>query len=347
MSRQYFFLPLFFVLILVLGWFSSWGQIESSQFNQLTTSLTGTPQSGVSQELRQELIENLDRLVSYQHYYHSLNGRFTLVLNRIGLPLSLRVSSEYDVRVLVASSDELLIHAVSEKNGKVLDRVSIDQDYKIHANFLIPAPRRSYLRATALKHLRLLREAPRGVVVPERGVYQGYFEYSVKTSSDDHVHAFAHGIKAPVVGDRIELNSSNDQELAMELESILTDEWSGNAGEWFAEWSGEQEFLAQNIFLGETGRYAKDRSELARTTRFQLYSSQLPNDSLCQLPTDSPDDLLKIDSSKESSRQQGVSARDFWGARRSLSSIPVSTSLRVIPLGKIEIEPMDPNDSAE
>jgi hypothetical protein len=58
-------------------------------------------------------------------------------------------------------------------------------------------------------------------------------------------------------------------------------------------------------------------------------------------------DLLKIDSSKESSRQQGVSARDFWGARRSLSSIPVSTSLRVIPLGKIEIEPMDPNDSAE
>ncbi len=36
-------------------------------------------------ELRQELMQYLDRLVRYEHYYRELNGRFTRDLTRLGI----------------------------------------------------------------------------------------------------------------------------------------------------------------------------------------------------------------------------------------------------------------------
>ncbi len=272
MLRQYFFLPLFFSFLVGLRWFSALEAVDVSKSDPSVSA-----QASVSQQLlRQELIEDLDRLASYEHYYHSLTGRFTLVLNRIGFQFSSRIRAEYDIRIVVASADFFLLNAISEKDGKIFDVVSVDQDFQVHSKFALPSPRREYLRAQAFKHLRLLREAPQGVSIPETGIYRGYFEYSLRSSSSQELHAFALGVKSPVDGDLIELSASSDEGLTLELESILAGdpvERSLARVEGAEEGlSVGQEALAQTIFLGEMGRYPKDLQELSKITRFQLRS---------------------------------------------------------------------------
>jgi hypothetical protein len=332
MVRQYFFLPFFFISILALGWLSNLEQMK----NLASRSLVSDSEDAAQRVIRQELMEDLDRLVSYEHYYHSLNGRFTLLLNRVGLPFSSRVSAEYDIRVLIASSDHLLVNAVSEKNGKIIDVVSVDQDYQVHANFQLPVPRRPHLKANALKYLRLMRQVPKGVSLPEGGVYRGYFIYSSQPSSDGQLHVSALGVKDPVQGEKIDLNSSTDEELSTELESILAGEWSGGAGEWSSEWNVQQEVLAQKIFLGETGRPAGDREELARVTRFQLHLDSSPGGSGL------PIEVIDLGIGSED-RVTG----DSHSTQRSLGSIGAPAALGVVQSGRLEIEPIDLKESTE
>ncbi len=308
MFRQYLFLPLFFALMLGMRWFSTHGELAG-----LTHSRVIDParvQSQVALSVRQELMEDLDRLVTYENYYHAMEGRFTLLLNRVGFRPSPRVLAEYDIRVQVATADLLLIQVVSEKGGQVLDRVTVDQDFQVHSSFVLPAPDRRFLVAKALTHLKRLREAPEGVLLPERGIYTGYFDYSVVTSSNQEPIAVALGLKVPVQGDRFELSSSNEQEMTLQLETILASEWKERQNSGRDESQRDQELLAQRIFFGEIGHYAQDREEL-----FQVIG----------IP------FLSESNSEASS--------DLIGDRALAGSVSASSPGRK---SQIEIEPIDP-----
>ncbi len=272
MFRQYLFLPLIFALLAGLKWLSYAESMNPRSVTMAQVGASDPSRLGV----RQDLMEDLDRIVSYEHYYHSLHGRFTLLLNRIGFPLSSSVIAEYDIRVSVATADFLLINAIAEKDGKMLELVSIDQDFRVHSSFPLPEPRRQFLVAQAMKRLRVLRSTPQGEVAAEPGIYQGYFQYSLKTASDQDQHAYAIGLKPPVQGEKIELHTANDEEMALALESILAGDASGDSEGASLDRFREQEYLAQRIFLGETGRFPRDREELGRVTRFQLAPERDP-----------------------------------------------------------------------
>src|SRR4051812_10899959 len=63
---------------------------------------------------RREALEVLDRIVSYERYYHSLYGHFTKFLNRIGLAVPKNVSDVYEIRIVEASERILVVSALSE-----------------------------------------------------------------------------------------------------------------------------------------------------------------------------------------------------------------------------------------
>ena len=234
MRRQYFFIPLFLSGLAGLACFA----MLEGQFNRKMgharydeqprmREFGGWPSQTADAEndhqdlsqamLRQELMEYLDRLVFYENSYRALHGRFTFLSNRLGLSLSRRLAQQYEIRVSMASSDYLLVDAISERDGKILDRVSVDQDYKVHANFNLPDPNAQYLKVQAFKYLRVLRQLPDGSKPNEVGIYQNYFVYSLKDSSQKDRHAFAVGIRPPVMGVQIELTPTNELELGLAL----------------------------------------------------------------------------------------------------------------------------------
>jgi hypothetical protein len=275
MLKKYSFFPVFAVLLGGLAWWSM--QVESAVLRE---SRSGNISSRLGDDPnRRELIESLDRIVSYEHYYHSVYGHFTKLLNRIGLVIPRTVSDLYDIRVTEASNDRLLITAYSELNGKMLDLVSIDQDFQLHANFSIPQPRSEYLRTFALKQLRLMKELPAGQIVAEQGVFKGYFEYIMEKDSDGQMMPVAMGIRPPVAGMKLEPNdflgeSNVDQEVIISdlADDGSEDSASSQLGQHPTQPGGleEETYLAQQIFYGEVGRYARSWSELARIANFKF-----------------------------------------------------------------------------
>lgn len=270
MRRHYLFLPLIFLALLGLRVGSAMAPALSDGGQLGLGGSVG--ESSVSRDpshrelVRQALLEDLDRLVTNERYYHSLKGRFTFLLSRLGFSFSSRVLGEYDVRVVVATADYLLVSAVSENEGKILDTVTIDQDYQVHSNFSLPVPRPKFLRAQALKHLRRLRDTGVGIPLKEWGVYTGYYNYTVKAASSSDLYAFAVGVKSPVLGEEIDLNASNYDQRAIELESILATEWNEQFQAGMRPFENEIALLAETVFLGETGRYPKDRDEMSKLT---------------------------------------------------------------------------------
>jgi len=219
-------------------------------------------------EHRIELVEALDRIVAYQHYYHSVYGHYTKLLNRIGFSISRPLTDLYDIRVTEASKDHLSVTAFSEDGGKMLDQVSIDQDFQLHANFPIPTPRAEYLKSQAIKYLRLLKEAPNGQMIAEQGVFKGYFEYSTRTDSSGERSAVAKGILAPVVGFNLEMGQGGLRGTP-DLESVKRS-LTGQQGTRNTTSLEEEAYLAQKIFHGETGRYAESWSELEEIAHFRF-----------------------------------------------------------------------------
>lgn len=263
------------VLLSTLGW---WAQaIQSPQERPQDSGLKSSASSLSSdQTLRQrELVETLDHLVAYEHYYRSVYGHFTKLLNRIGCQIPKRVMKNYEIRVAEASSEKLVITAFSEIDGKTADLISIDQEFEVHANFALPLPRPEHLRARAIKHLRLLREAPAFQTVEEQGVYRNYFKFEVRTDSKDRKVAFAVGIRPPVRGVQIESVGMDLSEAKRVGESRppqisdLTEDMVVKDTVKVPAASPEEANLAQRIFYGEMGRYAKSASELARIAYFE------------------------------------------------------------------------------
>lgn len=296
MSHRYSLIVLFVFLIAGLAW---WGRYvpgsvaTSSEFlgATLNESLTvrTDPMHGLGSQtevidtgkdaLRRELLEALDRLITYELYYRSIYGRFTKLMSRVGMTLPQRVSQVYQIQIVEATADRLRIAAFSDAERGKPEYVTVDQDFKIQANFKIPLARVEYLRFQAMKHLRQLSHTQLGQSIEEQGLFKGYFRFEVRPDSEGQKVAFAVGIRQPVVGVRLQYGltsqshweQSEDPHLDLvefpdfHRPSQLGQDESGDV------LSSEEEVrLAQKIFYGEIGRYAKTMSELSKIVTFQF-----------------------------------------------------------------------------
>jgi hypothetical protein len=238
-------------------------------------ALTG-PRPDASPETRRQLIEVLDRLVSYQQYYREVYGHYTRLLGRIGYAIPDPVSRVFEVRVLEASTDRLLITAFSEEDGKTADVLTIDQDFRLQANFELPAPSPEFLRAQAYRLLRAYRDSDRSAPPAENGIYRGYFRFALRSDSQDRRTALATGTRAPVEGVQLELGPGAEIPADAEPESPLlaaeegTAPRTGEASSRSSMSTLEEAFLAQKIFRGEIGRYARSWAELSRIAHFRF-----------------------------------------------------------------------------
>lgn len=293
LKQRVIFFSFVFSLIGLLAWLSD----RDYWVNQSNGS-SSAPSVEMGQEnllqrreaQRSELLETLDRIVVFEHYYRSVHGRFTRLVNRTGLSFSKELSKLYDIRVSQATSDRLLVTAFSEGNGKTEDVASLDENFQLHANFAIPAPREEYLKLTVMKHLRnLLNKNGTKDPISEMTLYKGYFSYEIKEDSKGKKYAFAYGVRKPVEDLKLSYQEgSSDEELTLDEGQLAA--LSGLIGEDNADNPhskscvgdartsdqldncdevGGDAHLAQEIFRGELGRYAKSWAELSKVAHFR------------------------------------------------------------------------------
>jgi hypothetical protein len=153
------------------------------------------------QEIRQTLIEALDRLVRYQHYFHDIHGRFTRDIARLSLPARLAsgdletLRRHYEISVIEVQPKRFLLMATGVKNT---DRVTVDESARLNANFVVPPPTKAYLLEEADRMLGL-----RALGVPaQEGIYASYWQVEKAPEGTDWV---AIGTRRPVLGERREL----------------------------------------------------------------------------------------------------------------------------------------------
>ncbi|HAR41462.1 MAG TPA: hypothetical protein DCS07_02330 [Bdellovibrionales bacterium] len=149
-----------------------------------------------------ELIEALDQLVSAQHEFKKSHGHFTKLLNRVGYVIPATVADSIALNVQESGS-RLLITATSEEKGEVHDQLTIDQDFKLHANFPLPAPRSEYLRNQAFRHMEKIKKSSR-LEQRLQSVFQGYFRFEILDDSQQ-AKVLAKGIRPPVSGMLLEI----------------------------------------------------------------------------------------------------------------------------------------------
>jgi len=314
MVRQYTFIPAVFCVLAALAYWSNQERTLDLDLNKVSdnpvslplasssASPSASPSTSSDQFVpetrhRKELLEALDGLVSYEHYYRSVYGQFTQFIHRIGYPLPLVIRELYEVRVSEATQDRLVITAFSEFRGRTTDLVTVDHNYEVHANFPIPVPGAEFLRGKAQKHLRALREAASinpARLIEEQGVFKGFFKFEIRKNEQGNWSAFAVGLKQPVVGMQLEITAS---EAAMQAPLAVGEVFllggaplfqvgpqrtgqrpvsnvhqipTGYQGEQSAQMSPDEMTLAQRIFYGEIGRYANSWAELSRIARFRM-----------------------------------------------------------------------------
>lgn len=230
MYRHYPFFPVLICCIAGLSWWgrttqSYLGQTEGGGWGdtpfQVEAGQAGAADSFLRDELepelpapelderRAELLGVLDRVVLQQHLYRAKSGHFTQILSRLSYTIPERVSQNYEIRISAVASDRFVLMALSERRGKVVDVVSVDQDYHVRANFTLPEPGRKYLQAQAELHLQRIQNAIHPEKLEEFGIFRGYFKYSVRSDSRDRKIAIAEGIRAPVLGLQVQLSSAD------------------------------------------------------------------------------------------------------------------------------------------
>ena len=278
MGRRYSFIVVILLLLTGMSWWSAKLNYSARRAAGAGKNFQG-PVALESQ--RRELLETLDRVVAYQHYYRSVYGHFTQLLGRVGFSVPRKIEEQYDIRVTEASRDRLVLTAISEFEGQTQDRVSVNQDFSLQANFPIPLPRPEYLRAQALKHLRLLGESMATQLPELQGVYRDYFRFEIRTNSESNRSISATGIRSPVLGQQLEWGGPSggrtlaggkggDAPLLDEEAELSAAPGTGQKATGNLMNTLEEAYLAQRIFHGEVGRYAKDWSELSKIAGFRF-----------------------------------------------------------------------------
>ena len=168
---------------------------------------------------------------------------------------------------------------------------------KCMLTFRSPRPGQNFLGPRRSEHLRKLREpTPSGQVEEELGVYRGYFRYDLKRDLQARFVAIAVGIQPPVTGVQIEMS-----EAELGIAEIPADH--GQKPGTDIKSGLEEAYLAQRIFHGEMGRYAKTWSELARVTSFQFQHQERLGQA-GQVPFGDPALVLEIDAHEAAVAEQ-------------------------------------------
>jgi hypothetical protein len=154
---------------------------------------------------RQQLLETLDRIVTYEGYFRSVYGSYTRILGQLGVEIPPPLLQGYAIHVQEVTPDRIRVSAVAEANGQVSDWFTLDQDYQLYSASAAPPPRLEYLKAVAIKKLRRAREDPATLAEPEPSVYRGYFQYQLRSDSEGRPVAIAFGVRSPALSVRIEL----------------------------------------------------------------------------------------------------------------------------------------------
>lgn len=239
------------------------------------------------QEGRQLLLEAMDKLARYQGYYSKVNGRYTRDLARLEMPSLLssgtwdELRRDYEISVLEVHPNRFLLLATGVKNA---DRVTIDESFRLNANFVLPPPSRAYLVEEADRLLRLSAEG----LEPADGVFTRFW----KLKPEEGAPLVAVGLRAPVMGERRSLEptrevaslftSVGDQlklQMGFGLPAVAATEGEGRAGvslyketleaKDVNEWLQAAQ-LAQVAHRQELGRYAKRWEDLDRVSSYRF-----------------------------------------------------------------------------
>ena len=206
------FFPVFLVFLLGLGWMAD--QLKHPII--LSTSRAQVDHSSVTHdqvEIRQAMLEMLDHLVTREREYKEKNGRFTFLLSRVLAPTLFKQQSDYEIRVIQADAEHLVIFAFSEQAGSLGDQVFIDEEYRIRSNFIPPEPSLEYIRSVALGHLKSLKRASHMGDLIEPTQFKNYFRYTFTNDSSGQKIVRAFGVRAPVLG--LELQWSGESSLGL------------------------------------------------------------------------------------------------------------------------------------
>lgn len=229
-------------------------------------------------ERRQLLLEALDKIARYQHYYGEVNGRFTRDIARLALPADFLEGKQdilrrgYEISVLETRPGRFLLLATGTDNG---DRVTVDESFRINANFVLPMPSRAFLLGEAERMLRLRTKG--------RGTGGGAFARYWNLQEDESHRWVAVGIRAPVRGERREANETPVSSLFTSVREQVQSRMMGRAERAPAQLEKKSDFkeilsapdvtdwlesahLAQHVYWREKGEFARRWEDLDLVT---------------------------------------------------------------------------------
>ena len=243
------------------------------------------------QELRQLLLESLDKLVRYEKYFREINGRYTRDLSNLSLPEKMASGNledlrrRYEISVLELHPNRFLLIASGVGNS---DRVTIDESFRLNANFILPPPSKAYLFEEADRLLRLKMQGTKEA----EGIYARYWRVQ---SAEEQWYAI--GIKSPVLGEKHEIRqarlpASIFNSVSKHLQTRMSSSSQTAKDEAANQKSAEKSALplafkeklssndvndwliharqAQHIFKRERGRYARKWEELDLVSNFRF-----------------------------------------------------------------------------
>jgi len=157
-------------------------------------------------QVRQKLVEALDKIIRYQNYYKEIHGSFSRDITRLGIPENLssgtmdEVRRVYEISVLEIAPQRVLLLATGVNQGKNrsitrMDRVTMDERHRFNANFILPPPSRSYLYEEGDRLLRLKLSGNSYI----DSVYSSYWQLE---NSKDLATIAVIGKKNPVLNER-------------------------------------------------------------------------------------------------------------------------------------------------
>ena len=174
---------------------------QDSERNLKQASLQGS---------RRKMLELLDQLVRSEWAYQKKTGRFTHLLSKVPHFFFSPADFEFEVRVLEARADQLLVGAFSESSEGLSDQAWVNERYELRANFLLPQPSPDYLKSVALEYLQSLENSSASLsqmsfTQDEPTVFKRYFQYQLTHDSNGQNWSGpktikAWGVKPPVEG---------------------------------------------------------------------------------------------------------------------------------------------------
>jgi hypothetical protein len=256
--------------------------------------------------VKQELIEMLDRLVFHERQFFSIYGYYTKVISKLGVHIPPSISEHFQVVIAEAGSDRLLVVAFSENKGTLEDFVSVDQDYQITHNFIIPSARADYLRMFAARTMReRMSDSTVGAPPRPHGFFESYFRFEVTGS--DQLRAV--GVRYPIQGQIFESSESRSLESFMGVISLHS--WLPLQNN-DLEQRVAQDAFALRIFELEMGRQPESIDELEQVVGLDLgesdlalrlqQSSLMSSESLSRRPSS----MIEIEPLISGDRQEGV-----------------------------------------